>query len=92
MFHQPLVRAVAYESQLKSDRAEWHRRLAEAIENRDPASADGAVCAHLGEPGKVEVVIQGTGRAWPVIDRLGSDVDRECGLQLVLGGENLPML
>jgi predicted ATPase len=27
-FHHPLIRAVAYESQLKSDRAEWHRRLA----------------------------------------------------------------
>ena len=30
-FHHPLIRAVAYESQLKSDRAEWHRRLAAAI-------------------------------------------------------------
>ena len=36
-FHHPLIRAVAYESQLKSDRAEWHRRLATAIESRDPA-------------------------------------------------------
>src|SRR6185436_8323244 len=35
VFHHPLIHAVAYESQLKSDRAEWHRRLAEAIENRD---------------------------------------------------------
>ena len=39
-FHHPLIRAVAYESQLKSDRAELHRRLAAAIEARDPASAD----------------------------------------------------
>ena len=31
-FHHPLIRAVAYESQLKSDRAELHRRLAAAIE------------------------------------------------------------
>jgi hypothetical protein len=31
---------VAYESQLKSDRAELHRRLATAIESGDPASAD----------------------------------------------------
>ena len=36
-FHHPLIRAVAYESQLKSDRAQWHRRLAAAIESRDPA-------------------------------------------------------
>jgi hypothetical protein len=40
VFHHPLIRAVAYESQLKSDRAEPHRRLATAIESRDPAAAD----------------------------------------------------
>ena len=40
VFHHPLIRSVAYESQLKSDRAELHRRLAAAIEARDPASAD----------------------------------------------------
>ena len=31
-FHHPLIRAAAYESQLKSDRAELHRRVAAAIE------------------------------------------------------------
>jgi class 3 adenylate cyclase len=40
VFHHPLIRAVAYESQLKSDRAELHRRLAAAIEAREPDSAD----------------------------------------------------
>jgi class 3 adenylate cyclase len=40
VFHHPLIRTVAYESQLKSDRAELHRRLAAAIESRDLASAD----------------------------------------------------
>ena len=40
VFHHPLIRTVAYESQLKSDRAEMHRRLAAAIESRDPAAAD----------------------------------------------------
>jgi class 3 adenylate cyclase len=40
VFHHPLIRAVAYESQLKSDRAELHRRLAAAIESRDPAVAE----------------------------------------------------
>ena len=39
-FRHPLIRAVAYESQLKSDRAELHRRLAAAIESRDPVSVD----------------------------------------------------
>ena len=40
VFHHPLIRTVAYESQLKSDRAELHRRVAGAIESRDPAAAE----------------------------------------------------
>jgi class 3 adenylate cyclase len=40
VFHHPLIRTVAYESQLKSDRAELHRRVATAIESRDQAAAD----------------------------------------------------
>ena len=40
VFHHPLIRTVAYESQLKSDRAELHRRLAAAIEAREPESGD----------------------------------------------------
>jgi hypothetical protein len=39
-FRHPLIRAVAYESQLKSDRAEWHRRLAAAIQERAPESVE----------------------------------------------------
>ena len=35
-FRHPLIRAVAYEAQLKSGRAELHRRLAVAIEQQDP--------------------------------------------------------
>jgi class 3 adenylate cyclase len=40
VFHHPLIRTVAYEAQLKSDRAVLHRRLAAAIEARSPASAE----------------------------------------------------
>ena len=40
VFHHPLIRTVAYDSQLKSDRAELHRRLAAVIESRSPAAAD----------------------------------------------------
>ncbi|OBF85721.1 hypothetical protein A5791_22220 [Mycobacterium sp. 852002-51163_SCH5372311] len=40
VFHHPLVRTVAYESQLKSHRAELHRRLASVIQARDPSSVD----------------------------------------------------
>ena len=39
-FRHPLIRAVAYETQLKSDRAQLHRQVATRIETRDPASAD----------------------------------------------------
>ncbi len=39
-FHHPLIRTVAYEAQLKSDRAELHRRVAGAIESCDPAAVE----------------------------------------------------
>jgi adenylate cyclase len=39
-FHHPLIRTVAYQTQLKSDRAELHRRLATAIAQRHPDSLD----------------------------------------------------
>jgi adenylate cyclase len=39
-FHHPLIRTVAYETQLKSDRVELHRRLATAIEQLHPDSLD----------------------------------------------------
>jgi hypothetical protein len=40
VFHHPLIRSAAYASQLKSDRADLHRRVAAAIESRDLAAAD----------------------------------------------------
>jgi hypothetical protein len=40
VFHHPLIRTVAYESQLKSDRTELHRRVAAAIEADELVSAD----------------------------------------------------
>ncbi len=39
-FRHPLIQAVAYESQLKPDRAKLHRRLAAAIEAGDPGSVE----------------------------------------------------
>jgi adenylate cyclase len=48
VFRYPLIRAVAYESQLKSDRAELHRRLAAAIEAHGSADENAALIAeHL---------------------------------------------
>jgi adenylate cyclase len=39
-FRHPVIRSVAYESQLKSARAQLHRKLAASIESHDLASAD----------------------------------------------------
>ncbi len=55
-FRHPLIRTVAYESQLKKDRAKWHRRLAAAIEAREPESADenaALIAEHLEAAGDV---------------------------------------
>jgi hypothetical protein len=45
VFRHPLTRAVAYESQLKSDRAELHRRLAAAIQERGSTDENAALIA-----------------------------------------------
>ena len=58
VFHHPLIRTVAYESQLKSDRAELHRRVAAAIESRDPAAAEenaALIAEHLEAAGDLHV-------------------------------------
>jgi class 3 adenylate cyclase len=39
-FRHPLIQTVAYESQLKADRADWHRRCAAAIEQRHAGALD----------------------------------------------------
>ncbi len=44
-FRHPLIRTVAYESQLKSDRARLHRRLAEVIEAHGSADENAALIA-----------------------------------------------
>jgi class 3 adenylate cyclase len=57
-FHHPLIRAVAYESQLKSDRAQWHRRLAAAIQEREPGSVEenaALIAEHLHAAGELRV-------------------------------------
>ncbi len=55
-FRHPLIRAVAYESQLKSDRAQWHRRLAAAIQEREPGSVEenaALIAEHLEAAGEL---------------------------------------
>lgn len=56
-FRHPLIRTVAYEAQLKSDRAEMHRRLAAAIEQQDAVSADehaALIAEHLESAGELD--------------------------------------
>ena len=56
VFHHPLTRTVAYESQLKSDRAELHRCVAAAIESHDPAAAEenaALIAEHLEAAGEL---------------------------------------
>ncbi|MGE5697880.1 MAG: ATP-binding protein [Candidatus Sericytochromatia bacterium] len=56
VFHHPLIRAVAYEAQLKSDRAELHRRVAAAIEQQDADSLDenaALIAEHLQAAGEL---------------------------------------
>src|SRR5215207_3186004 len=55
-FHHPLIRAVAYESQLKSDRAQGHRRLAAAIQEYAPGSVEdnaALIAEHLESAGEL---------------------------------------
>ena len=55
-FHHPLIQAVAYESQLKSDRAESHRRLAAVIEERASGSVEESaalIAEHLQAAGEL---------------------------------------
>jgi adenylate cyclase len=55
-FRHPLIRTVAYESQLKSGRAELHRCLARVIEQRDPGSVDenaALIATHLEAAGNL---------------------------------------
>jgi adenylate cyclase len=55
-FRHPLIRSVAYESQLKAGRAELHRRVAVAIEENNPGSTDqnaALIAEHLEAAGEL---------------------------------------
>ena len=55
-FRHPLIRAVAYESQLSVDREQTHRTLAAAIEARDRSAADenaALIATHLEAAGEL---------------------------------------
>ena len=81
-FRHPLIRAVAYESQLKSDRAQWHRRLAAAIEERELGSVEenaALIAEHLQAAGELHAAYGWHMRAARVVDQPRS---RRCAGQL----------
>ncbi len=56
-FRHPLIRSVAYRSQLASARAELHRRLASTLEAHDPESSDetaALIAEHLESAGDLQ--------------------------------------
>jgi predicted ATPase len=76
-FQHPLIRVVAYEAQLKSDRAELHRRLAAAIEEREPEAADlnaALIAEHLEAAGDLHAAYSWHMRAatWATNRELGA--------------------
>jgi class 3 adenylate cyclase len=76
-FRHPLIRAVAYESQLKSDRAQWHRRLAAAIQERAPGSVEenaALIAEHLQAAGELHAAYGWHMRAaaWSAIRDVGA--------------------
>ncbi|KUI11555.1 cyclase [Mycobacterium sp. GA-1285] len=55
-FRHPLIHAVAYESQLKTNRAQWHRRLAMIFESCNPEATEqnaALIAEHLEAAGEV---------------------------------------
>jgi hypothetical protein len=55
-FRHPLIRAVAYESQLKTDRAQLHRLLAAAIDQDDQNAA--LIAEHLQAAGELDAAYE----------------------------------
>lgn len=58
VFHHPLIHSVAYKAQLKADRSDLHRRVADAIEAREPESGDenaALIAEHLEAAGDLHV-------------------------------------
>lgn len=55
-FRHPLIQTVAYESQLRADRARLHRRLAHAMEERESTDHNAALIAeHFEAAGDLEI-------------------------------------
>ena len=81
---------MAYESQLKSDRAELHRRVAAAIESRDPAAAEenaALIAGHLQAGGDLHAAYGWHMRAatWATNRDIAAAVSRNGGIAWLRG-------
>ena len=76
-FRHPLIRTVSYESQLKADRADFHRRVATAIEARGSPDEDAALIAeHLEAAGDMQAAYSWHMRAGKWLRRRYHDAAR----------------
>jgi adenylate cyclase len=76
-FRHPLIRTVAYESQLRSTRSDLHRRLATTIENDEPDQIDenaALIAEHLRAAGELRTAYSWHMRAaaWAMFRDLGA--------------------
>jgi class 3 adenylate cyclase len=92
-FHHPLIRTVAYESQLKTTRAELHRRLAAAIEELHSQSADenaALIAEHLEAAGDVHAAYGWHLRAGAWLTNRDIDSARRSWERARLAADSLP--
>jgi adenylate cyclase len=92
-FRHPLIRAVANESQLKSDRAQLHRRLASIIEDRDPASAEAnaaMIAEHLEAAGDLHAAFEWHMRAGSWVNYRDNNAATNCWRRAQQAADRLP--
>ena len=92
-FRHPLIRAVANESQLKSDRAQLHRRLAALIEERDPDSADAnapLIAEHFEAAGDFDDAYEWHMRAATWVNYRDNNAAANCWRRAQLVADRLP--
>jgi class 3 adenylate cyclase len=93
VFHQPLIRTVAYETQLKSDRAELHRRVAAAIEQQNGATAEenaALIAEHLEAAGDLQAAFDWHMRAGAWANNRDIDAARVSWERAVCVADTLP--
>lgn len=92
-FRHPLIRAVAYESQLRSERAELHRRLAHWLEHRRPDAVDrdaALIATHLEAAGDLHGAFAWQMRAGGWLNMRDNAAARACWTRALELADRLP--